>query len=267
MEIVDERTFLRRPAGRMVLGGRWVYGATEGAPLRFSILFGATEDDDLAALLRLWRSELDSAGHASLFDAAALTSVTPTAFAAVGAFLDEHKKRLGETVSRQALVRPSGMIGALVAGYYRVSPPPYPYEVFQARAPALDWLGMPANALDAADEHVRGDPLLRELREYLGRDPRVSSLMHVARALGVSPRSLQRRLGAIGTSFVRELRRARVERAMQLLAATDEKLATIAVRVGCASPASFSEMFAREVGMPPSAWRAAQETSTPRARS
>jgi AraC-like DNA-binding protein len=129
--------------------------------------------------------------------------------------------------------------------------------VVDTRAAALARLGIghAADALAAADAHVAGDPLLRLLRERLanGRTP---TLAAAARALSVSARSLQRRLGAVGTSFVKEVCRARVEHAMRLLVTTDDKLAVVAAQVGCASLASFSAMFAREVGVPPSVWRA-----------
>jgi AraC-like DNA-binding protein len=257
VRVVDVRAFLRRPADAMVAGRTWVYGTTGG--LYFSIVFGVVDEQDLASLLRLWRVERETGGHVSLCDAGGLVSVTPSAFEVLGAFLAEERAALASSVKRQALVRPSGMAGALVAGYYSVSPPPYPYALFAGRAEALAWLGHAPDALAAADAHAGGEPLLRSLRERLGKSAthaQAPSLEAVARALAVSARSLQRRLGAAGTSFSREIARARVERAMVLLQSTDEKLESVAARAGCGSLSSFSKMFAREVGVPPSVWRA-----------
>jgi len=262
---VDEPTFLHRPAGRMVLGRRWVYGSPDGV-LFFSLVFGALDESDVATLTRLWRVELATGGHLSLFDASALSSVTPTAFGALGEFLSPHAPKLARTVRRQAVVRPSGIAGAMVAGYYNLFPPPYPYQLFAARGEALAWLELPDDALAAADHHVVGEPLLAELRRRLVRarpdDRSLRSIERVARELGVATRSLQRRLQRAGTSFQAEVKRAQIERAMELMTTSDEKLATIARAVGCASLTSFSEMFAREVGTPPSAWRAAHRPKT-----
>jgi AraC-like DNA-binding protein len=174
----------------------------------------------------------------------------------VGEFLSRSMAALADRIERQAIVRPSGMAGALVAGYYQVFPPPYRYRLFDARAPALEWLGHPADALAAVDAHVGGEPLVRRLQKWLAGGAPRRSVEEAARALAVSRRSLQRRLAGAGTSFAREVKRAQIERAMQLLETTDKKLGAVAAEVGCRSLASFSEMFAREVGAPPSVWRA-----------
>jgi AraC-like DNA-binding protein len=258
VKIVRERELLRRPAHGMVLGRAWVYGVT-GDKLYFSIVFGAVGAADLAALVRLWRVELDTGGHLSLCDAGGLTSISPDAFLLLGQFLADHGVALAKSVCRQALVRPTGLAGTIVAGYYQVFPPPYPYRLFDGRDGALGWLGATAAdaaALGDADGHAHAEPLLRALRERLAQTPGGGGLEHAARALAVAPRSLQRRLAAVGTSFQREVRRAQIERAMQLLVGTDHKLAAIATEVGCASASSFSELFAREVGVAPGVWRA-----------
>jgi len=257
---VDERTFLRRPAGSMVVGPSWVYGALDER-LHFSIVHGAATDDGaLDGLMRLWRSELaDGPRRVSLFDAGALTAIPTPAFERVTAFLEENRPRLQTTLGAQALVCPPGLPGSIVAGYYRVSPPPYAVEVFTDRGAALAWLGYAPDALSVVEPFVVDEPLVRALRERLAtRGPRGATLASEARALAVSERSLQRRLQAAGTSFQRELVRAQVERAMRLLLETDWKLAAIAADVGCSSLAGFSAMFRREVGAPPSEWRAAR---------
>jgi AraC-like DNA-binding protein len=256
LEIVEEVVFLRRPRGRMVVGPSWAYGSLDGR-LRFSVLFGAADDAGAAGLLRLWGSELDAPPHPSLFDASELSGITPLAFLAASSFLTTHRERLTRHVERLALVRPDGLVGTIVTGYYGVFPPPYPHGVFRTRAEALAWLGYPTDCLSAVDVHAREDPLLRRLRERLSRRP-TASLEEIAASLGVSRRSLQRHLAGASTSFSREVRRSQIERAMHLLRTTDDKIAHIAVEVGFASLASFSEMFAREVGTAPGAWRATQ---------
>ena len=78
-----------------------------------------------------------------------------------------------------------------------------------------------------------------------------------AKALGLTGRTLQRRLQAEGTTFLAESRKATVRRAKHLLSTTDDKVADIARAVGCATAQHFTELFRTETGVPPAAWRAA----------
>lgn len=255
MEIVDAAAFLRRPHG-MVLGPQWIYGSPDGR-LYFSVLFGAVDETHVDGLIALWASELATDGHVSLCDTAALESATPGAFAALNRFLSDQRDKLARTIERQAIVLGSGLTGTMAAGFYRVFPPPYEYRLCDSRDEALGWLDYPADALAAVDAHRAGDPMVRAVRAALADDCRVGVDL-VARALGASTRSLQRRLEDAGTSFRKEVRRAQIARAMTLLASTDQKLAAIASEIGCASVVTFSELFAREVGTPPGAWRTKQ---------
>jgi AraC-like DNA-binding protein len=257
---VDERTFLRRPAGSLVVGPSWVYGALDER-LHFSIVHGvATDGGALDGLMRLWSTEGRPGGpRLSLFDAGGLTTIPAPAFERVTRYLEDNRPSLARSLAKQALVCPPGLPGSIVAGYYRVSPPPYAVEVFAERGAALRWLGYAPDALAAVEPFIVEEPLVRALRERLAaRGPRGATLAGFARALAVSERSLQRRLQAAGTSFQREVVRAQVERAMRLLLETDWKLAAIAADVGCGSLAGFSALFRREVGAPPSEWRAAR---------
>ena len=52
--------------------------------------------------------------------------------------------------------------------------------------------------------------------------------------------------------------RRRIERAKELLAATDLPLAEIALAVGCASQSHFSALFHRVTGLTPQTYRAAR---------
>jgi AraC-like DNA-binding protein len=87
-----------------------------------------------------------------------------------------------------------------------------------------------------------------------GRLPDVN-LSEVARELGMSERTLQRRLKEAGTSFQAELNAVQVRMAQSLLRETDMKLTAVAVEVGCASLQHFSSLFRKLVGDSPSAWR------------
>ncbi len=259
MQLRSADAFAQERRG-LVHGGQWIYGSPDGR-LYASVLIGPVEEAGIAGLLSLWRLELDTRGHLSLCDTHLMTAATPPAFAALTAFLAEHRQTLQRTVERQAIVLPTGMVGTMVAGYYRVFPPPYDYRLFDDRGSALEWLGYPRDVLAAWEPHSIEDPLLRGLRVALERELR-TPIETLARQLGVSVRSLQRRLREQGTSVRREVTRAQVARAKLLLASSDQKLAAIAAQVGCSSLGTFTELFSREVGRTPSAWRSEQRGST-----
>jgi AraC family transcriptional regulator len=74
--------------------------------------------------------------------------------------------------------------------------------------------------------------------------------------VGVHPVTLARGFRrAYGCSVGAYLRRLRVARAAQRLAETDDALAEIALEAGFADQSHFSNLFRRETGVSPSAFR------------
>ena len=81
-------------------------------------------------------------------------------------------------------------------------------------------------------------------------------ISHVANHVLLSRRMLEMRFRkAIGRLPGEELRRVRLERAKRLLIDTDLKMVDIARRAGFASVKTLSDVFARQVGCSPSAFR------------
>ena len=72
-----------------------------------------------------------------------------------------------------------------------------------------------------------------------------ASLERTARRLGISVRSLQRRLAEKATSHSELVALVRVEEACRSLAKSDERIADISARLGYAGPSSFSRAFMR----------------------
>lgn len=81
----------------------------------------------------------------------------------------------------------------------------------------------------------------------------------VARELGVSERTLQRRLGSEGTSFQLLLTAARRARAHELLADAALELNEVAFLLGYEDQSSFFRAFRLWEGATPSHWRAAHQ--------
>lgn len=83
------------------------------------------------------------------------------------------------------------------------------------------------------------------------------SIDWIGRRLGLSRRSLQRRLAERGTTFEAVLKTALERQAAALLARRDHSIAQIAYELGYADPAHFTRAFVAWKGMSPRAWRRA----------
>jgi AraC-like DNA-binding protein len=216
-----------------------------------------TELDRLVALLRRELAD-DVEPHASLIDARRLEAVDPRAFAVLAKYLRANFQLFTTRVTRLALVRPPGLLGATVAGFYQVAGAPYPVRVFDELAAATAWLraGSLARELDTAVAAASAlPPALLALRLWLDGHLHDASLAKAAKALGRAARSLQRDLTGAGTSFQAELDAARIRLAQRLLVETESSLTEIAYDVGCASPQHFSTLFRRVTDRTPSEWR------------
>ncbi len=251
--------FFDAPEGTYVRGRNWAYFCPD-ASLYGQIFWGRPEVADVEPLTALWHVELrpEVLPHASYVDASGMTGMDVEWFERMQRELHDCQVQLSERIERQALVRPAGVPGTMVAGFSGVVPPAYPVQVFATVAEALEWVGHDglADELKALVENIGiHDPVLGELRQYLSHALDEATLAGAARAARVSERTLQRKLRDAGTSFLSELQRARVDAAKVLLADTELKLTAIALEVGCASLQHFSSLFRQMTGAPPSEWR------------
>lgn len=99
-------------------------------------------------------------------------------------------------------------------------------------------------------------PLRTQLAAIIGERLRpLPTQAACAKRLGMSGRTLQRRLVADGTSFSAELDRARELRARTLLPDRALSLSEIAWMLGFSDPSAFSRAFRRWAGGPPSQFR------------
>ena len=197
--------------------------------------------------------------HRSAVDFRHLEHADPSAFMALAQYLRRNVAMIGRQHTQVAVVRPDGFLGMIVAGFHDVIGARYPVRVFSELPAALAWLGHTALGADVEatiDRASNSSDGVLQLRRWLDANTAGVTLERASRAIGRSPRSLQRALQLAGSSFQRELEEARVRRAKHLLTATDASLTEIGYEVGCASSQHFSVMFRRLSGMPPSVWRA-----------
>jgi AraC-like DNA-binding protein len=132
-----------------------------------------------------------------------------------------------------------------------------------------------AAELDAAN--TMSDPLLRpyadQLRQALGAPPAETvagqvtqlvemllpvgrcSTQQVARSLGMTQRTLHRRLAAEGRSFSTIVHETRAALAERYLVADRYTVTDVSELLGFTAPSAFSRWFLQRFGMSPSAWR------------
>lgn len=257
--------YLRRPLGFYYLGSAFLHFFVDRT-LCGILLFGRADASAIAELTRALAVELPECAppHALYVDARRLTGVSAAAWQPLADFAARRGPELRRNVTRQALVRPAGVPGALAVGFYEaLDAAPYaePGPQFADSASALAWLGRSdAEPLlleldEAAAATVGASPLRRTLHEQILARPDQATLAAVAQRLGLSARALQRQLQAAGTTFPREARAARVAAAKSLLVESRDQLSEVALAVGCPSPSHFSRMFTAAAGCSPSEWR------------
>jgi AraC-like DNA-binding protein len=184
-----------------------------------------------------------------------LEAVDTDSFELVRDHIQRVGPRLAELGVREAVLRPRGLVGAVVAGFYAASPWLSSHRVFETAADAEVWLERPdlrehleqVKALRATQLRARSP--LYTLRSLLEREP-ATTIEDAAQRLGMSTRSLQRHLRMTSSSYRGELRDARLRRARALL---DEgtKVAAVAAEIGFASSQHFATWFKRHTGESP----------------
>lgn len=254
------RSFRAAPVGAAHVGSGWLHFSA--SPELFGVvLWGRPGAEAIEALVRSLEVELAEgvAPHASVVDASRLEAHDAAAFDVLGRYVTENHAALSVAVTRLALVRPRGITGAVIAGFYEVTGTPYPVEIFDDARDALGWLGQDADVARELDAIVRESTgrsgLLARLRALLREHLLDTDLAEAARRLGVSERTLQRRLAEEDTSFVAELLAARLAEAQRRMRESDAPLATIAFETGFSSQQHLSSAFKRAFGCTPSAWR------------
>jgi len=253
--------FARSPLRSHLAGPTWVY-AWPAEDLCVSALYGAPGPDDLEALTRLFALELSPPAkpHASIIDATRVTKVDPTAFEVLSRYVEARRDEMERYVTRLAIVRPDGFVGALAAGFYETVPPPYPVEAFADLSAALAWAGSDLGDLDATFAALIAGTtaipdVVREVRRAIEARLPDASIDEASADLGVAVRTLQRKLGAADTTFRAELAHVQVERAKHWLANTDAAITRIAYEVGLSTPQHLSQLFRKATGKTPTEYR------------
>lgn len=111
--------------------------------------------------------------------------------------------------------------------------------------------GLPA-LLARREAAQQTDSIVRRLQLMLRTE--TLSLGVAARKLGVSVRTLQRRLAEVGTSFRSESQSVRLQTAQSMLSAGGVSVTRVALELGFGSLQHFSAQYRKHYGLSPSAW-------------
>jgi AraC-like DNA-binding protein len=257
-EVASRESFLAAPVGRYVRGRGWLFVCAH-AGLYATFLAGRPDENDLRELTHVYGVRgARHTPHVTLFDASRVETIDAAAMGVLLGYYQANVKVLTRSMKRVAVVHGDGAVGAVFAGYPSMIPLPNEYRQFAGTDEALAWLGadeaLRAELRALADSVVAVDPEIQRLRALL--DERLDlSVAEAARALGLAARSLQRRLERVGTSFQRELDRARLDATIARLGDAERDLTSIALDVGFASLQSFTDWFRAQTGEPPRTWR------------
>jgi AraC-like DNA-binding protein len=201
-------------------------------------------------------------GFSVVMDTRAMEAFSWPSFSIVSGYVKTRLPQWSKSIRRHAIVVPPGPVGVLVAGLMPLIGANHPLRFFSSLAEAIEWIEREELAPILEEvarlvEDARGvAPVIRSLREHLDQSLQHPSVQAAAHSLGLSARSLQRELSQHGTRFSHELTQARLRAACTLLEHSDDKIESIARRVGCASSSQLSAIFRQNLGETPARYRA-----------
>jgi len=220
---------------------------------------------DAAALLVRLLETAERRPHCSLVDVRGLTGVDYAAFDVFFRGIRGRQAKFASSITKQAVLRPEGPVGAVVLGFYGLMSVRYPVEHFTALEDAVAWFetGEPDVVLAEITgllTAVHGVPdIVARLRATWAFRVGTCDPAAIARELGLSRRTLQRRLELAGTTLRDEVNHHRVERVKALLLDSDAPMEAIADQVGFESVRTLNDAFRRRTGSTPTAFRRGRE--------
>lgn len=259
----DVGEFMRQPLGAAVLVETnfiWCASPTLAGTVGWGSPTGTQAERVMSVCQGLFHETLGPQLDIIL-DGSQLEQVSPAVAVAIFEWARRNFAALRTRIRRQFGVPPPGVGGILLAGMLPMLGDAYPFRILPTPQAAFHLAcGDDGDALrEEVAEHVRGfnhvPPLVGELRTLLRAHDGRLTIDEAARQLGRSARSLQRELEAAGrTSFRDEQARARLAAVAELLATSDDKIATIAARLGL-SAGGLNRLIRERVGTTVDAWR------------
>ena len=251
--------FFGAPARRYVVFRSFAYWQLERRVFGI-VLWGRPDERDVDEMCAAHEVGADPLfrGHTSLVDLRALQSVDLLAFERLLSYLVRRRDAWSPNVSRQAVLHKGGFAHAAIIGMFQFLRPGHPVSFFDDAAAAYDAVGASEaqSDVEALRLELLGVPdVVRRVRSALESLPAQAEPAEVARALGMSTRSLQRRLADCGTSLSDERQRHLVHTSERLLESTELDLGAIAGQVGASSASHLVTLFRAHHGITPGEFR------------
>lgn len=186
--------------------------------------------------------------------------VAPQSYKAAVHAWTQLRPHFASSIVKQAFVKPTGVVGAVVTGWARLVRTPSPDAIFDDPMVAFEFLGQRRDASEIlatieslVSLHRSATPIVDRVRALFDRES-ILSLELCARKLGLSVRLLQKKLTDAETSYraVRSL--YQVERAKRMLE-RGEPTPQIVDALGYSSAQHFSTNFRAATGTSPGKWR------------
>lgn len=227
-----------------------------------AVVWGAPKGPEIAEVLRLFGGLFRLPGPADvILDGKRVERVEPDALEVALGWLNEHRAQLLRQVRLQIGVIGEGLAAVTMMGMLPIVGETHPFRVVRDSRDALHELASEelADGLhDELERHVAVAqdvaPIVQRLRDAIDVASASTSIHDAARRMALSTRTLQRALGAAGTSFQAELRAARFDGARRLLESTDQKIAAVASAVGL-SEGALTQLFKERVSATPAEYR------------
>ncbi len=245
---------------RYVLGRSFCYWQ-DGKRANGTFIWGKPLEQDIAEMEPYWSccaGDRTFDGRAVFIDARAVDNIDALAFKRLLSYLLRMRQSL-RGVGTTTMVHGGGLAGVVTAGLLNVVRPASPFRAVGAEQ--LREAFSSANLAELYDEVEalrsrvgKAPEIVFAVRAVLQRLPDVT-VEELAEQLGLSSRTLQRRLDAAGTSLRQERQTHVMRQAEELLAATTLDLDAIAAQVGLSSASHLVTHFRRVHSMTPGEWR------------
>jgi len=161
-------------------------------------------------------------------------------------------ERVGDRIVAVGHLVPSALARALLASVQWLAPPPFPSLVTASRDEARGWVM----------GHLQREPsgTVVDVRHAIGRTlpDTTPTLSSVGRSLGMSPRTLQRRLSERGVTFGQILDSVRRDAAINAIARPGTSVNEVALSCGFDDVKALRRAFRRWTGRSPSEYRKQQ---------
>ena len=260
--VPDLSAFFGPPARRIVVHRSFAYWQAERRVFG-TMIWGRPDEADVDEMCAAHEVGADPlfAGHTSLVDLRAVEAADLLAFERLLTYLKKRRDAWSPNVAHQAVLHRGGFAHATVAGMFQFLNPGHPVSFTDDPVAAYDAVGASEErpALEALRATLLGAPdVVRRTQTAFDTLPPRSDFTAVARLVGMSVRSLQRRLAEVGSSLRLERQKRMLRASERLLEGTELDLDAIAALVGASSASQLVRLFREHRGTTPGALRKRQ---------